>query len=442
MKSVARVHHLFNLVALSFVLVCSQAFAADLLLDFDGGPGPILLGGTAEHRFMGGVDDSGYLKITDAINNQRGAIIIGDLDEGKPVLGFDISADLRVGGGTINVDGDERPADGFSFNFARFDDPAITDIIGGGTGIWSGTPDGSEMNIPEEGTMTGIAIGFDEWQSGPEGPDGDLGFDVVGFSLRIGGELIAQAKLPVLNQGDDEQSLQTGPFNAPVEELGWAPLTMRLDPDTNDFVMTWKGEIAFEIDGADVPWTPTAGALVFGGRTGGANSNHHIDNIRIRTFTGSFADCDFNRNSVCDVVDIDLLGKEIIAGTNNTDFDLTDDGLVNLTDQDQWRADAADKNGWAEPYLNGDANLDGRVTALDLNALGGNWNGTPDPWSDGDFNADGNVNAQDLNLLALNWQKSIPAAASPENVPEPSGMVLLYISVFLAALMRLQRNGG
>ena len=52
-------------------------------------------------------------------------------------------------------------------------------------------------------------------------------------------------------------------------------------------------------------------------------------------------------------------------------------------------------------------------------------------WSDGDFNADGNVNAQDLNLLALNWQKSIPAAASPESVPEPSGIAFLYVGALL-----------
>ena len=45
-----------------------------------------------------------------AANDQRGAILIGDLDQGGFVDGFVISADLRVGGGTDN------PADGFSFN--------------------------------------------------------------------------------------------------------------------------------------------------------------------------------------------------------------------------------------------------------------------------------------------------------------------------------------
>ena len=94
------VHPLFNLVGLSCVLICSRTFGADFLLDFDNGPGPIFIGGgSGEHRFTGG-NPGGYLSITDAINNQRGAIIIGDLDEGATVGAFSISADLRVGGGT------------------------------------------------------------------------------------------------------------------------------------------------------------------------------------------------------------------------------------------------------------------------------------------------------------------------------------------------------
>jgi hypothetical protein len=147
-------------------------------------------------------------------------------------------------------------------------------------------------------------------------------------------------------------------------------------------------------------------------------------------------DCDFDDDGLCNTVDIDLLGKEIIAGTNDTAFDMNSDGAVNLADQDQWRADAADKNGFAEPYLNGDANLDGSVTAPDLNALGSNWQTSPDPWSSGDFNADGFVDAGDLNLLGTNWQKSIPLAAAGQAVPEPSSLVLLAIAGLALSLRR------
>jgi hypothetical protein len=131
--------------------------------------------------------------------------------------------------------------------------------------------------------------------------------------------------------------------------------------------------------------------------------------------------CDFDDNGVCDTVDIDLLGTEIIAGTNDTAFDLNGDTVVDLADQDMWRGIAATENGFAESYLNGDADLDGSVVAGDLNALGTNWQSSPDgPWSHGDFDANGFVDAGDLNLLGLNWQGSIAAAASAASVPEPS----------------------
>ncbi len=156
-----------------------------------------------------------------------------------------------------------------------------------------------------------------------------------------------------------------------------------------------------------------------------------LENLAIDGFT-----CDFNSDSLCNGEDIDLLGKEIIAGTNNSGFDLTGDGLVNLADQDEWRSIAAERNGFAAPYLNGDADLDGSVLASDLNAVGRNWRGTPDPWSDGDFNADGTVDAGDLNLLGLNWQQSILPAAAGEAVPEPSGLALLMIAVFALVIRR------
>jgi hypothetical protein len=130
--------------------------------------------------------------------------------------------------------------------------------------------------------------------------------------------------------------------------------------------------------------------------------------------------CDFDDDGVCDTVDIDLLGTEIIAGTNDTAFDLNGDMVVDLADQDMWRGIAATENGFAESYLNGDADLDGSVVAGDLNALGTNWQSSPDgPWSHGDFDANGFVDAGDLNLLGLNWQGSIAAAASAASVPEP-----------------------
>jgi hypothetical protein len=149
--------------------------------------------------------------------------------------------------------------------------------------------------------------------------------------------------------------------------------------------------------------------------------------------------CDFDDDGICNVADIDSLTAEIIAGTNNTDFDVNGDGVVNLVDQDQWRADAATENGFAAPFLNGDADLNGSVVAGDLNALGTNWQSSPNAWSNGDFNADGVVNSGDLNLLALNWQDSIATAAAAA-VPEPATTTLLLMAICLGCVRRCRMD--
>ena len=151
---------------------------------------------------------------------------------------------------------------------------------------------------------------------------------------------------------------------------------------------------------------------------------------------------DFDGDFDVDVDDIDALVNEIVAGNDSGLFDLTGDSILDGQDLEQWRATAAEENGFAAPYLLGDANLDGSVNAHDLNSLGKNWLGNPNAWQWGDFTADGTVDASDLNQLAQNWQQSIPTAASPESVPEPAAMALFYVGAVLASLLRLQRNAG
>ena len=116
---------------------------------------------------------------------------------------------------------------------------------------------------------------------------------------------------------------------------------------------------------------------------------------------------DFDNDGDWDVDDIDALVGEVISGTNNPDFDLNDDGIVDLDDLTLWRLIGGIGNYYVEAYLVGDANLDGTVDATDLNAVVNNWQNSPDTWSGGDFNADGVVGAQDLDAQALNWQLSI-----------------------------------
>lgn len=145
--------------------------------------------------------------------------------------------------------------------------------------------------------------------------------------------------------------------------------------------------------------------------------------------------CDFDGNNIIDVEDIDSLAAHIVAGPPfDSSFDLTGDDTVDEADLTKWRADAATKNGFGEPYLAGDSNLDGIVDSADLNNLALGWRKVDTPlWSAGDFNADGSINALDLNELALNWRQSIPIASTANApVPEPSALLLTLVGVTLS----------
>jgi len=127
-------------------------------------------------------------------------------------------------------------------------------------------------------------------------------------------------------------------------------------------------------------------------------------------FLGSNAlladDGDFNGDSIWDVDDLDALVEEIVDGTNDSGFDLTGDGVVDLADRDQWLSVAALANGYGNSYLEGDTDLDGDVDVFDLLSLRQNYNLPVAQWSAGDFNATGFVNVFDLLIFRQNYLNS------------------------------------
>ncbi|MEZ6120760.1 MAG: hypothetical protein R3C28_29865 [Pirellulaceae bacterium] len=316
-----------GLIAASSTVAQAEIFELDFETD------PAALGveffGTAEWRDEDGFENTGYLKVTDAVNSERGAIVFPDLTDGTSLEAFSISALLRVGGGT------DRPADGFSFNFARPGDPVLDDGEG-----WASSPT-NEANLPEEGTTTGVAIGFDEWFSG--------GSDVIGMSVRLDNQLVNQFPFPVLNgEVDDTESLQTGPaavFDDELQELmGWAPLT--IDLCANNLTVTYKGvEVFNEI----VEYDPSPGQLVFGGRTGGANAYHHIDNIVIKT--------DADVGAGCTVIPPSFVGGENTIGTR--EFEGAQSNHV-------FGPFADNVSGWSVTMVDTDLTVDSQTTADDI----------------------------------------------------------------------------
>jgi hypothetical protein len=285
--------------------------------------------GAAELRPTGGASGGaadGYLAITDAKGGQQTCLVFKDLEAGLVVKAFTFEADLRIGGGTA------RPADGISINYVRAGDPLLTNADNGvdpSFTDFAGT-DG-ERALPEEGSRTGLGIGYDTWTSGGIGAVQD----VVGISIRVDGQLIAQLPVPLRpgnvyrTAGDgsviDEvpfrnlaaadanylQSMQTGALNttddlngdgatdandanAPqptvddpnwglwIKNLTWEKLRAQLTEDSK-LKITWKGVELTPAGGLAVDFSPSAGRIVFAGRTGGAWEAHHVDNIVLTT---------------------------------------------------------------------------------------------------------------------------------------------------------------
>ncbi|MEM8679240.1 MAG: hypothetical protein AAGF97_07815 [Planctomycetota bacterium] len=139
--------------------------------------------------------------------------------------------------------------------------------------------------------------------------------------------------------------------------------------------------------------------------------------------------CDFNGDMTCGGDDVDALVANIVAGTNVPMFDLDGNGVVDQADLDEWRALAGATNlPSGNPYLVGDANLDGNVDGQDFIAWNTNKFTSLAAWTGGDFNADGLVDGQDF--VAWNVNK-FTSADRLLGVPEPSMPGWLYVALLL-----------
>lgn len=147
--------------------------------------------------------------------------------------------------------------------------------------------------------------------------------------------------------------------------------------------------------------------------------------------------CDIDGNGECGLADIDIVNGAIQSASTDPRFDVSGDGVIDVSDRDEILT--------AIGSLPGDANLSGTTDASDLNAIGTNWlveHGSPS-WSKGDFNGDGVTDASDLNIAGLWWQKTntdftAPAAATANPVPEPSSCLLLSFLVLAWSGLRRQ----
>jgi hypothetical protein len=136
---------------------------------------------------------------------------------------------------------------------------------------------------------------------------------------------------------------------------------------------------------------------------------------------------DYNDNGTVEQADLDLLGIEIAAGTNNVVFDVNGDQLVNAADRDVFLGGDLISSG---NKLNGDAEFDGQVQFADFVILSSNF-GKSGVWSQGDFDVDGVVQFGDFVILSNNFGQSVAAAAA---VPEPATTTLLSLTCLVGVV--------
>lgn len=141
---------------------------------------------------------------------------------------------------------------------------------------------------------------------------------------------------------------------------------------------------------------------------------------------------DFDQSGILDVADIDQLTMETANGTNNPNFDLTNDGTVNFSDVQVWIKDLAGS-------AVGDSNVDGVFNSGDLVQVfaGGRYErNLSASWSQGDWNGDGRFDSGDLVTAFADGGYSATAIA---RVPEPMGSSML-LGVLLVIATRQSRR--
>lgn len=271
----------------SLGLASTSVFAGDRLFTFDDDSTAELaiFTNTADPVRAEDGQSGGYLAITDAINSKYGVVIFPDIDDGRPVAAFTLEADVRIGHATGNGG---RPADGLSVSYARANDPLIVNGLANANADHS--PNTSyniqaQMSVngaAEMGASTGVVVSFDTWQ-GNTYRDGSS--DVEGLMVQVDGKVVKTYGLPTRNGTvDDITSLETGTWDAAsagkTEGLGWAKLKVDLAEDGKLSVFYKNATI---LDKFQTAFYPSAGRIVFAGRTGGANAIQHVDNVHLVT---------------------------------------------------------------------------------------------------------------------------------------------------------------
>ncbi|QQE13220.1 PEP-CTERM sorting domain-containing protein [Planctomycetota bacterium] len=137
---------------------------------------------------------------------------------------------------------------------------------------------------------------------------------------------------------------------------------------------------------------------------------------------------DFNNNGMLEAADIDLLFGAVNSNSTDAMYDVDGDNDVDADDVAHWIQAL-------KGTVFGDADLNGSVDLLDLDALSSNYSSAA-TWEGGDFNGDGTVNLLDLDVLSSNYGFAAVLSAKDfaaleaafTSIPEPTSLALLGLS--------------
>ncbi len=212
---------------------------------------------------------------------------------------------------------------------------------------------------------------------------------------------------------------------------------MAFDADGNLFLSQFGANIGYIPNAATMGPTLGDDSLInwYTSTVGAASSFNGID---IGLGGETIIDGDFDNNGLWNCNDINMLTAVTAAMSNDLNFDLNGDNLVNDADITAWLAEGGAMNPvqtGGNPFLRGDSNLDGEVDGQDFIDWNTNKFTSNSAWCDGNFNGDADIDGQDF--IAWNTNKFMSSDAASA-VPEPSISLLVLCS--LAGLTHVGRQ--
>ncbi|MEM8680039.1 MAG: hypothetical protein AAGF97_11855, partial [Planctomycetota bacterium] len=312
---------------------------------------------------------------------------------------------------TLNSDLDIRGAGGVtSVVNAQGQDVSARDLFLGRFGLPGDLADSDLLTVARTMALDSSTVQIDG------------GFDTVGMTLR----LASGSTLSVDQAADGVRGLSLE--GSVLEILDTSVLDLSFDNSLSavgDWIFRWAGDRVSEIN-----HLIGTGQIVVHSPHPFVVTNNGDGYTYIANFQG-----DFDGDDRLDCQDIDALTAAVASASMDLAFDLTGDGVVDIADRDAWLAGAgAAFLPSGNPYLLGDANLDGVVDGGDFIAWNQNKFTALPAWCGGDFNADGIVDGGDF--ILWNQHKFQAADGRLSFVPESGAGGMLILGLVLLAGVR------